>query len=313
MRTVRITGTSLVSNKAVQGHGNGSILKRVQTIKKEKNISLLTIDYIFIDLESNKDKKLVELLETKTSFLKGKKGILVIKNRAGDVTHIRAILFSLFGAIRSFVSRNKDKTPVFYLGFVVLEEKNSFIRKVLDSLRKEFMSKPINGFQTAMLLRCFREKSFDPNFFSFLPISMDPNVRQYFPYTAFGSRPGIYFVKENGVLVYVGKSHTNLSVRCACHFRKKSKGKDGQSHSGVHVFYDRTKEQYEVLLVDVPLRSIKTLGLVSEIESFFISLLNPRDNTNGKTEQLEEPEIKTEPEEDTVVIDDEKFLEDPPF
>ena len=99
MGTVRITGASLISNKVSNGHGNGSILKRADAIKKEKNISLLTIDYIFIDLESNKNKKLVELLETKTTFLKGKKGILVIKNRSGDITHIRAIFFSLFDCL----------------------------------------------------------------------------------------------------------------------------------------------------------------------------------------------------------------------
>lgn len=312
MKTVRITGTSLVSNKVVQGHGNGSILKRAHVIKKELNISLLTIDYIFIDLESNKDKKLVELLETKTSFLKEKKGILVIKNRAGDITHIRAIFYSLFGAIRAFVSRNKEKTPVFYLGFVVLEEKDSFIKKVHDSLRKEFMEKPINGFQTAMILRSFREKSFNSSLFSFLEISMDPNVRQYFPYTSFGSRPGIYFFRENGVIVYVGKSHTNLSFRCASHFRNKNKGVDneGNSYRGRHVYYDRTKEQYEVLLVDIPLRSIKTLGLIDQIESFFISFLNPRDNIKDKIEELA-PEIQDKTEKDPMSILED--LEDPPF
>lgn len=313
MKTVRITGTSLAANRVVKGHGNGSILKRADAIKKEKNISLLTIDYIFIDLESNKDKKLVELLETKTSFLKGKKGILVIKNRAGDITHIRAIFYSLFGAIRAFVNRNKDKTPIFYLGFVVLEEKNSFIRKVLDSLRKEFMTRPINGFQTAMLIRCFREKNFDSNFFTFLEISRDPNVREYFPYTSFGSRPGIYFIKENGVLVYLGKSHTNLSFRCASHFRKKNSGvdKNGNSYRGRHVFYDRTKERYEILLIDVPLRGIKTPGLIDEMEKFFISLLNPRDNRKDK--KVEEAKIEVTEKTPIIKEKEEEFTEDPPF
>ena len=62
--------------------------------------SIKSANYNLLSAEKNLAVA-VELLETKTSFLKGKKGILVIKNRAGDVTHIRAIFYSLFGVLEA--------------------------------------------------------------------------------------------------------------------------------------------------------------------------------------------------------------------
>lgn len=82
--------------------------------------------------------------------------------------------------------------------------------------------------------------------------------------------PGVYFIRENGVLVYIGLSGHCIKVRC---YRKFSKPDVWQGKP--RFSYEETKDVHVYEIAHIIVRDKK---MRNEMEQMLIRELNPRDN-----------------------------------
>lgn len=84
-----------------------------------------------------------------------------------------------------------------------------------------------------------------------------------------GNVSGIYFIKENDVLVYIGMSNFNVKKVLYRHFQKWNPDKWRSNH--YRVSYDKNAHKYEVAVLLLDNEVLKT-------EEILISIYQPRDN-----------------------------------
>lgn len=131
----------------------------------------------------------------------------------------------------------------------------------------------------------------------------------------FGRRSGVYLFKENGVVVYVGKTVGYLYATVYSHMLKQYD--DSEHHSRARYFETRNTHHYEVGIIEVSSykRSHKSLAIaVGKLERMLIRQFNPRDNRNYTTSSDDEP-IEWFDEGDfwKPPLTETNFLEDAPF
>lgn len=96
---------------------------------------------------------------------------------------------------------------------------------------------------------------------------------------------GVYFIRENGILVYVGMSRSNLQEALYRHFQDWSR-----SWKQKRVMYKSSENNYEVACITTDKDAAHPL------EKCYILEFNPRDNNMRYEEYRSEVEIKvTEP------------------
>ena len=83
-------------------------------------------------------------------------------------------------------------------------------------------------------------------------------------------QPGVYFIRENGVLVYLGISKYDLKMRC---YRKFSKPDVWQGKPRLN--YEQLKEVHVYEVAHIVVRS---QDMRVEMEAMLIRELKPRDN-----------------------------------
>lgn len=138
---------------------------------------------------------------------------------------------------------------------------------------------------------------------SFLPAYSGETKRgKVYGLSGIRKKAGVYFIKENGILVYVGMSRSNLQEALYRHFQDWSR-----SWKQRRVFYkNHSDNTYEVACITTE------KDIAHSLEKCYILEYNPRDNFMRYEEYKNEVNIKVSEtiEVDGILINE---LEDLPF
>lgn len=116
------------------------------------------------------------------------------------------------------------------------------------------------------------------------PFVVDNGVSRW-NFLDFKDRSGVYIIKENGIVVYVGKSVRHISNVLKNHFYPYPQDRKTK-HYRVTFYETKNVHKYECAIIEVPIACFRSWQAVSkaveELETALIRHFNPKLNVKGK-------------------------------
>lgn len=297
----------------------GSSLRNVITVKKEQDFQL--IDFRLLPFVPLRQNNLISFRE------KNAQGLFIVKERhTNRISHMESSGKCIYRMLRNAASRFKlngihdlcvikcDKKMIEKAKNAVLEshKRVALFNRDFEFFKKSLLSgRPIN----------LSKISFVPIYKPKEQMSTRTKKSDFRSNIIdFRKRSGVYIFKENGIVVYVGKSVNNLYRTVYGHMLRQY---DDYKRNRRAIYNDKRHiNHYEVGLIEVVKgsRSNRSLAIaVGKLERFLIHQFKPRDNfqyvhrqvISGKLEEFDEGDF-WRPPVTNIKIDD-SFLEDPPF